>query len=155
MMLLLFVTSCSNNDEAIPPYPAEQQTTLNVLHGSFISGPNAIGTTTTFTFKETYLDGPKTIIGKNIYGETKDITIHGLCEYQYNFVNNPTNDKYERALYIAPNGIDMKLYSLNSDKTISLSSGTEKYKVIVVNDNEIKLTSLDFPLANNTYNRIN
>lgn len=154
--MVAFLSCSKDNEDTINTYySTEQQKTLNVLHGIFKSVPDIIGTTTIFNFKETYIKKPETLIGRNISGGTKDITIHGICEYEYNFVNNDTDDKYERAFYISTNGIDMTLYYLNNDKTISLNSSSEKYKIMVINENQIKITDVDFPLNGQIFNRIN
>ena len=155
IVLTLFL-GCSKNEEEIKsPFTVEQLKVLQVLNGSFISNPDIIGTTTTFNFTETYIDKPETIIGKNIYGETKEMTIHGFCEYYYTHVNNNDNTKYARAYIIDSNGIDVTLYHLNSDNTINLNSSFEKYKIIIINNNQIKFTNVDFPFGtDNIYNKV-
>ena len=146
------IVSCSKDEESVSPYTTEQLATLKVLHGTFVSMPDALGDTTEFTFNETFLDNPKVAIGTNIYGEKKEYTIHGYCSYKYNNGSDADYD-YKRAFYIHPNGVDMKLYHAHDDKTISTNLTPDNYKIIIINDNQIRLTDTNFPLNGSLYTR--
>ena len=147
------VVSCSKDEEEnVSPYTTEQMATLKVLHGSFSNTPDIMtgNIKTTFVFNETYLDKPKTISTTNYYGEKSERTIHGYLTYSYDFSDGEISE-YQRAFYLNTNGTDLTLYHIKPDKTISLNSSPEKYKVIVVNDNQIRLIDMDFPSSSGQY----
>ena len=148
------ISSCSKDDKEDNEnyYTKEQLATLKVLHGSFSNTPDLMtgNIKTTFVFDETYLDKPKTINAIDYYGEKSERTVHGYLTYKIDY---PSGNKYENqeAFYLHINGTDLTLYHINSDKTISLNSASEKYKVVIVNDNQIRMIDMDFPSASGQY----
>lgn len=150
----LCITSCSKDDgeDISNPYSSEQLKTLKVLHGTFVSEPDAIGATTEFSFYETYLDKPRVATGTNVYGEKSEYTIHGYCSHKYNY-GSVADYNIKSAFYISTNGVDMKLYSAYDDKSISRNSAPDNYKIVVMNDNQIKLTDINYPLNGSVYTR--
>lgn len=150
------VVSCSEDEEEnVSPYTTEQMATLKVLHGSFSNTPDIMtgNIKTTYIFDETFLDKPRTISTTNYFGEKSERTIHGYLTYSYDYPGG-NSFKDERAFYLDTNGADLTLYHTNSDKTISLNSSPEKYKIIIVNDNQIRLVDINYPYsAGQYYNR--
>ncbi|MBQ6031940.1 MAG: hypothetical protein IJL29_02830 [Prevotella sp.] len=147
------VVSCSKDEEeSVSPYTTEQLATLKVLHGSFSNTPDLMtgNIKTTFVFNETYMDKPRTISTTNHYGEKSDIIIHGYLTYSNDYSDG---SRYENqgAFYLHINGTDLTLYHINSDKTISLNSSPKKYKVIIVDNNQIRLIDMDFPYSSGQY----
>ena len=147
------IVACSKDEEgSASSYTTEQIATLKVLHGTFVSEPDIIGATTEFTFNETYLDNPRIATGTNVYGEKREYTIHGYCTYKYNYGSVADYDN-KRAFYISTNGVDMKLYHAFDDKTISANMTPDNYKIVVVNENQIRLTDTNYPLNGSIYTR--
>ena len=152
-VISISIESCSKDEEESEShYTTEQLATLKVLHGTFVSEPDVIGATTEFTFDETYLDKPKIATGTNVYGEKKEYTIHGYCSYKYNY-GSAADYIIKGAFYISNNGVDMKLYHAYDDKTISVNTAPDNYKIVVVNDNQIRLTDTNYPLNGSLYTR--
>lgn len=147
------VVSCSKDEEEnVSPYTSEQMATLKVLHGTFVSTPDVIWATTEFSFYETYLDKPRVATGTNVYGEKREFTIHGYCSHKYNY-GSAADYNLIGAFFISTNGTDMKLYTAYDDKTISTKSSPDNYKIVVISDNQIKLTDTDYPFNGQVFTR--
>lgn len=150
------ITSCSKDDdeESVNSYTKEQLATLTIMHGSFSNDYSSISGKTTFVFSETFLNGSKSITATNYYDEKSEREIHGYLTYHYDFPDGSFSE-HPRAFYLAPNGTDLTLYHIKNDKTISLGS-TELYKIVVQNENRIRLIDMDFPYSSGQiFNRNN
>ena len=148
MISFCFISCSKDEGENSSPYTPEQLTTLKVLHGSFSNTPNLMtgNIKTTFTFNETFLDKPRTVIATNIYEEKSERTIHGYLTYRYDYGDGSSSD-FQHAFHIDTKGTDMTLYSINTDKTISLRRSPEIYKNIIKDDNHIRIVDPDYPVS--------